>query len=298
MRIGRRVWAFLAASTLLAAACGGNGSGAKGTQVTTPPQPAKVTITASASGKQVTFDVPGSIRPGATELTLVNNLKEPAEFQLLRLDGGHTLAEFLPALERASAPTPAWVHAAGGIGQALPGRRRGVVVDLQAGRYYFFSAGSPQGGGQPQYKQGAQGSFEVTGDPTGAQLPTTKARITAKELGATDYQFEVSGLQPGTNQVTFANAGRQLHHLVIEKLNPGATFEQAKEFLTTQRSNGRPPVDERSFDAAAVLDTQGRQIDTFMLESGSYVFACFVTDRQGGPPHAIKANMIQEVKVA
>src|SRR3954463_9103773 len=126
MRIGRRVWAFLAASTLLAAACGGNGSGAKGTQATTPPQPAKVTITASASGKQVTFDVPGSIRPGATELTLVNNLKEPAEFQLLRLDGGHTLAEFLPALERASAPIPAWVHAAGGIGQALPGRRRGV----------------------------------------------------------------------------------------------------------------------------------------------------------------------------
>jgi hypothetical protein len=298
MRIRPRVLALLAASTLLAAACGGNGGDSQGGQATTPPQPTKVSITASASGQQVKFEVPAQIRPGATELTLVNNLKEPAEFQLVRLDEGHTLAEFLPALEQEGAPTPAWLHAAGGVGQTPPGGRRSTVVNLEAGGYDFFStASAEQEGAQPQFKRGGQGSFEVTGEATGAQLPTTTAQITAKELGATNYQFEISGLKPGTNQVTFANSGGQLHHVVSAKLNQGATFEQAKQFFTTEDYKGKPPVDVQSFDAVAVLDTGGRQVDTFNLEDGTYVFACFITDRAGGPPHAIKANMLQEVKV-
>ena len=99
MRIRSRVWALLAAPALLLAACGGDG-GDGGTQATAPPQPAKVTVTASASGKQVKFDVPALVKPGATELSLVNNTKEPVEFQLVRLDEGHTLAEFYPSIER------------------------------------------------------------------------------------------------------------------------------------------------------------------------------------------------------
>jgi hypothetical protein len=38
-----------------------------------------VTVTASASGRQVKFDVPAQVKPGATELSLVNNTKEPVE---------------------------------------------------------------------------------------------------------------------------------------------------------------------------------------------------------------------------
>lgn len=44
-----RAWALLLAPTLLLAACGGDG-GDGGTQAAAPPQPAKVTVTASASG--------------------------------------------------------------------------------------------------------------------------------------------------------------------------------------------------------------------------------------------------------
>ena len=35
-----------------------------GTQAAAPPQPAKVTVTASATGDQVTFDMPAQIKPG------------------------------------------------------------------------------------------------------------------------------------------------------------------------------------------------------------------------------------------
>src|SRR5688500_15932901 len=122
MRIGPRVWALLGATTLLAAACGGNGGGSDDTAATTPPQPAKVTVTATASGDKVAYEVPGPMRPGATEITLVNNLKEPAEFQLVQFDEGHQLQEFLPIIEQEDAPVPEWVHAPGGVGVVQPGQ--------------------------------------------------------------------------------------------------------------------------------------------------------------------------------
>jgi hypothetical protein len=104
-----------------AAGCGGDG-GDRGTEATAPPEPAKVTVTATASGDQVSLDAPAQLTPGATELTLVNNTKEPVEFQIVQLDEGHTLAEFYPALESEEpAPVPEWLHALGASARRRPG---------------------------------------------------------------------------------------------------------------------------------------------------------------------------------
>jgi hypothetical protein len=299
MRNRPRAWTLLVASGLLLAACGGDG-GDGGTQATAPPQPAKVTVTASASGKQVKFDMPAQVRPGATELTLVNNLKEPAELQLVQLDEGHKLAEFYPIIEAEEVgPIPPWFHAYGGVGETAPGERRSVVVDLKPGTYQFFSGGSPeQEGAEPQYKRGGEGSFEVTGDPTGAQLPSTPGQITAKEVSPTNYQFEVTGLKAGTNQVTFTNGGGELHHALLFRLSEGATMDQLIKFFSTENPQGPPPIDEAGSSSTTVLDTGNKQVETFELESGTYALACFISDRAGSPPHAIKAKMVKEVKVA
>jgi hypothetical protein len=296
MRIRPRVLALLAAPALLLAACGGGDDG--GTRATTPPQPAKVTVTATASGKQVTFDLPAQLKQGATQLELVNNTKEPAELQIVQLDGGHTLAEFYPAIETEEpAPIPTWLHAFGGVGETSPGQTRSVVVDLKAGRYAWFSGTAPEReGATPQYKRGGEGSFEVTGDASGAQLPATQAQITAKELAPTDYRFEASGFKAGTNQITFTNSGAQLHHVLLAKLNKGATLDQVVQFLSTQK--GQPPVNFDASEITAVLDAGGKQVETVELQSGSYALLCFLSDRAGSPPHVIKAKMIQEVKVA
>jgi hypothetical protein len=173
-----------------------------------------------------------------------------------------------------------------------------VVVDLKAGSYSWFSATTPeQEGAQPLYKRGAAGSFEVTGDPSGAQLAATAAQITATEVAPDDYRFEASGLKAGVNQITFANGGAELHHAVIARLNQGATIDQAQEFFTTEDFKGPPPVDFDASEITAVLDRGGKQVETVELQSGSYALLCFLTDRAGSPPHVIKAKMIQEVKV-
>jgi hypothetical protein len=299
MRIGPRVWALLGATTLLAAACGGNGGGSDDTAATTPPQPAKITVTATATGDKVAFEVPAGIRPGATEITLVNNLKEPSEFQLAQFDEGHTADEFLKMLSQEGAPTPAWVHALGGVGATQPGQQGKIIVDLKAGKYDWFSTNSSEEeNATPQFMRGGKGSLEVAGDPTGAVLPSTPATIQAVETSPTQYGWEVKGLKAGTNQVTFSNVGAQLHHIIIGKLKDGATFDQAKTFFTSESGpTGPPPFDETSFDNTAVIERGANEVETLELQSGTYVFACFITDREGGPPHAIKANMIQEVKV-
>jgi hypothetical protein len=298
MRIRFRV-SLLVAPALLLAACG-DGGGDGGTQATAPPQPAKVTVTASASGKQVKFDMPAQVKPGATQLTLVNTTKEPAELQIVQLDEGHTLAEFYPAIETEEpAPIPTWLHAFGGVGETSAGQTRSVVVDLKAGKYAWFSGASPeQEGARPQYRRGGSGSFEVTGDPSGAQLPATGAQVTAKELSPTDYRFEASGFKAGTNQITFTNSGAQLHHVVIARLAEGATIDKAREFFTTEDFKGPPPVDFDASEVTAVLDSGGKEVDTVELKSGSYALLCFLSDRAGSPPHVIKAKMLQEVKVA
>jgi len=297
MRARSRAWALLLAPALLLAGCGGGDDGG-GTQATTPPQPAKVTVTATASGDQVSFDLPAQIKPGATELSLVNNTKEQVEFQLVQLDEGHTMAEFYPAIQEDGAPIPTWLHAMGGVGEASPGERRTVVVDLKAGSYAWFSNTTPeQEGAEPLYKRGGEGSLEVTGDPSGAPLPATGAQITAKEVSPTDYRFEASGFKAGPNQITFTNGGGELHHVVIARLNDGATIDQAQEFFTTQDFKGPPPIDFDASEVTAVLDSSGKEVDTVELKSGSYALLCFLSDRAGSPPHVIKAKMIQEVKV-
>jgi len=185
------------------------------------------------------------------------------------------------------------------VGETAPGASRTVVVDLKAGTYQFFSASAPeQEGAQPQYKRGGAGSFEVTGDPSGAQLPATTAQITTRELAPDNCTFETSGLKAGTNQVTVANGGAELHHALMFKLSKGATIDQAQKFFTTENYKGPPPVDVASASGtSAVLDKGGKQVDTLEPTSGSYALLCFITDRAGSPPHVIKAKMIQEVKV-
>ena len=112
-----------------------------------------------------------------------------------------------------------------------------------------------------------------------------------------DYQFEASGLKAGTNQITFSNGGGELHHVVIARLDDGATIDQANEFFTTEDFKGPPPVDFDASEVTAVLDSGGKEVETVELQSGSYALLCFLTDRAGSPPHVIKAKMIQEVKV-
>jgi hypothetical protein len=85
--------------------------------------------------------------------------------------------------------------------------------------------------------------------------------------------------------------------VVIARLAEGASLDKAQEFFAPEDFKGPPPIDFDASEITAVLDAGGKEVDTVELQSGSHALLCFANDRSGGPPHVIKAKMIQEVKV-
>ena len=292
-----RIAGLVLAAGLVISACGGD-SGDEPVRVPPPPDTPKIGVEATSSpdGKDFKLAVPASMQPGVNEITLVNDTKEPTELQFLLFTEGHTLAEFLPIIEKEGAPIPDWVTTGGGVGDVNPGQSRTVVLTLKPGTYSYFSTLSPDTeGATKQYKRGAQGTFEVTGDATGATVPGTQAKVSMRE-----YTFDSAGLKAGDNTVTVENIGGQFHHWVSVKVtNKDAPWADVVKFLQSENPKGTPPVDFKSFSATAVIGSQTSQVDTVKLDAGRYAFLCFITDRQGGPPHALRPGdpMITEVTI-
>jgi hypothetical protein len=251
-----------------------------------PAEPAeKLDIRAEEFGENTQITVPKQIEAGVTELQFTNNGKKRHSAQILRYDHPHTPQEALragAAWGERGKPLPKWVHLLGGFGAARPAEVRTGIVKLEAGSYVVLDIEAP--GGKPVF-----GTFGVTGESGDAPLPQTTASIKAAE-----YSFTASELKPGPNKVLFDNTGKQPHHLVAAPLKKGATVADVRRAVKSDK--GPPPIDEKSISEAAIVDGGERQIVELDLKSGKYALICFVPDRGGGPPHALK-GMISEAVV-
>jgi hypothetical protein len=267
------------AAAIPLAACGSDSKSAS-------KDPAKLNVTATESGKTVNVAVTGDKTPGTTQLTFTNNGKKPHAAQLIAVTGTHTDAEVKKAYDAVSngKAAPPWLFAAGGTGTTAPGKVSPVGLVLNEGTYYVA-------GESDDSTPVGLTKLVIKGSTNEAKLPTGPT-ITAKE-----YAFTASGLKSGTNTVVFTNAGKQWHHLQAFPLNKGATLAQAKKFFETQgNSSGPPPVDFKTGVGTAVIEGGGSITTDLSLKKGKYAFVCFVSDKQGGPPHVAK-GMITEATV-
>ncbi len=245
------------------------------------------TLTFNVAEKSITG--PTSADPGEAEITLTNDGKEEADLQLFRIEGQHSVAEIGQALGgviRGQA-VPDWFFAGGGVGTTPAGASLTVTQVLEPGTYYAFNTGVD---GPPDLESAP--AVEVTGDPSDDELSDTDAT-----LRTIDYGFETEGdLQVGENEITFENTGAQPHHVIAQPIAEGKTIEDVRAFLRNQQ--GQPPLDETGIAETAVLDGGGSQVVTLDLkQAGTYAMLCFISDRQGGPPHSIGEGMLGEVEV-
>jgi hypothetical protein len=132
-------------------------------------------------------------------------------------------------------------------------------------------------------------TFEATGEPSQDALPGSPSAITARE-----YEFHAAGLIAGSHQVLFQNQGKQPHVVAAVRLAKGATFADVRKFAKTQK--GKPPVEESTAQNTAIIDGGEAEVSQLDLKPGRYALLCFVSDRQGGPPHVAK-GMIGEATV-
>ncbi|MDQ4131340.1 MAG: hypothetical protein M3133_10215, partial [Actinomycetota bacterium] len=193
----------------------------------------------------------------------------------------------------ADAPLEPWLEAAGGPA-AEPGKTGEVTLDLEPGRYWYFSTESGEGeGAKSDSELGMKGELTLEGD-SGAEFPVAAPA----SILASDYHFKFDGFEAGENTIAFRNAGQQLHHALFFPLLPGKTVEDAKQaFEAEGEPSGPPPVDFEKGVGTTVINPGQTMIVHLELPAGSYVAVCFMPDKgTAGPPHAAK-GMLAELKV-
>lgn len=234
------------------------------------------------------LQAPSSAEAGPTEITLTNNGKKPHDSQFILAEGNRTAQQVIDAFGKAvqGGSLPEWLLAAGGTPVVEPGQSARVVQVLGPGTYYVFDIeGSP---GPPEAK--SVPVIAVSGAVEDAELPEVDATVTAFEYG-----FEAEGLSAGSQEIRFVNQGAQPHHIVAAPLRPGKDIADVERFVKQEK--GPPPVDLKAEVTTAVLEGGTEQNVTLDLpRPGTYALLCFITDRQGGPPHVVK-GMIAEAKV-
>lgn len=244
-----------------------------------------LTFTLSGRGREVEIAAPDSADTGLTEITLENNANREGDLQLIRVEGDHSANEVVQGLGKAmqGQPFPDWFFAGGGIGTTVPGASQTVTQVLEPGTYYAFDTS----GGPPDPR--AAVAVEVTGESSDDEIPESGTTVSA-----VDYGFEAEGLTAGATEIAFENIGAQPHHLIASQLIGDATAEDVEQFFKTEK--GKPPLRDTGTQSTAVVEGNESQLVTLDLKPGRYVFYCFISDRQGGPPHALK-GMVDEFEV-
>ncbi len=240
-----------------------------------------LTFTLEGSGKDSRFTgPPKSADPGEAKIELVNDTDKEGELQLVRVEGGHSDQEVANGLKNAieGKPLPIWFFAAGGVGPVPAGEAATVTQVLKPGVYYPYNVEA--GTVKPKIKvSGEESSDQLEGEPT---------------VTAVDYGYKADGLSAGSEEILFENTGAEPHHLLASPLVGDSTAEDVERYFKTEK--GKAPLDQKATQTTAVIEGGESQLVTLDLEPGRYAFYCFVTDREGGPPHALK-GMVDEVEV-
>jgi hypothetical protein len=125
-------------------------------------------------------------------------------------------------------------------------------------------------------------------------MPPTDGTILAR-----DWSFELPPPAPGTKTLTFRNDGQQDHSLAVAEFADGidaAAARSAFDTLLAADADHLPPDDApipSDVAFAGPLSAGGQATFTVELKPNrSYVFACYMTDRTGGPQHAQGKHMV------
>jgi plastocyanin len=244
-------------------------------------------ITASEEGGSTVLEAPGQAEAGITEITLINQGEQPHSGQLIRVEGERSEEDVAEAFESASRGEefPEWFYGGGGTGTVNPGERATVTQELEAGSSYWLVDDEVRG--RPPFVE-----IEITGEAGDGTLPETDSVV-----NAVDFGFESDGVTAGET-ITFRNEGEQPHHMIAVPItDDDASIEEVEAFFGEEaEEGGPPPVDFDQGVFTSVLEGGDEQVSAAQLDAGRWALVCFISNREGGPPH-IEFGMIDELEV-
>lgn len=256
-------------------------------------EPTELAVTITEAGDRVNIGMPANIDGGVVNLSLTNSGQGPHSLQFIKVEGDHTIQEWIDFLEggEEGEPVPDWISEGGGIGTVAPGQTGRSSFELGEGRHFVWDDESDADDVSNITKGGI---LEVTvSDEGGGSLPDADATVTADE-----YSFTTEGLTAGTASIRFENDGNELHHFIAAPISPGSDIDDVRAFFATEgEPSGPPPIDFEAGVGVPVMDSGRAVVAELTLQAGDYAFVCFINDRAGGPPH-FTLGMLQAVTVA
>lgn len=300
-----------------AGACsrGGGKDGGAVSSSTAPAAPAGVALKAHEYG----FDAPAEVEGGVVRLTLQNDGKLKHEAVIVA--AGDTPLDALkhdlgPVVKGEGQPTPSYLGFRGGVSLVAAGSSGTATLTLPPGNYVFVCtltdadssdtaippSGSGSGSGEADqfhYDRGMAAPFTVKA-ANAAVMPSTDGVVAARE-----YAFDVPPLSPGAKTLTFRNDGQQDHSLAVSEFADGIDAASAKaafdQFLAADAAHRDPPDNlPIPTDVAFAGPLSAGAAATFTVglkPNRTYVFACYMADRSGGPIHASGKGMVAYVTI-
>lgn len=248
---------------------------------------------------------PDELEAGVVEVTLENQGEVGHEAQLVSI-GDTSVEQFVedfgPVLE--GGPFPDYAEEVTGLGGVDPGQTVTSTFTITEGNYVWFCTFTDEAGGEegaegdPHFMRGMVKPLTVSGGDEEPALPDGDSSITAR-----DYGFDVD-VQAGDQTVNFTNEGPdQVHHAVLFAFTEGTSEDDAatalEAFLASEDEEAPPPPEldlegsDSLGDSAVFSEGQGGTFE-LELESGrTYGVLCFLSDRDGGPPHAVAHDMYE-----
>jgi hypothetical protein len=278
------------------------------TRASEPPAdatPAGPDFTVTAT--EYAFDAPRVVTGGVVNLTFRNAGKLRHEALIVKV-GDTPQDKVIEDLDRfvnnKGQPIPTDLDFNGGVGTLNKGIETRTSLTLPAGKYAIVctltdldsvaGAPIPQGAIAPKlYTKGMYAPLTVQGDD-GARLPPGDGAIVA-----TDYAFKLPAFTAGMHTYVFRNDGpAQPHFAAIGEFPAGvdaATGRKALEALFGATSDAPPPPgtpEPADVAFAEPLGPKGAGTFQVTLQAGrTYSVTCFLSDRQGGQPHAVSKGM-------
>jgi uncharacterized cupredoxin-like copper-binding protein len=232
-----------------------------------------VTPTVEVAGMDYAFEAPAEVEAGWTTFRFANRGTEAHHLTLVRLEGGHTVADVVSAMQERR-PLKGIATAVGGPNAPMPGAEANATVHLTPGEYALICV-IPSPDGVPHLFKGMVKPITVRESGARTEEPPADLQITL-----VDYAFAIEGsVQAGEQTIRAYNdaSASEPHEIVVARLAPGKTVEDVNEWIHAMQ--GPPPAE--FLGGITALDPGHSGSFTIDFTPGEYALLCPLPSADG-----------------